>query len=77
MATIIEGAEWSLTNEAAKVMEKAGFIKECKADEEHQNMLELDKPIYHIHPQAPDWFGYTTIPGSIILANKEVEKGVS
>lgn len=74
MATIINGDRWTLTNDAAELMARENFIKECKADEEHQDLLEMDKPVYHIHPQAPDWFGYTTIVGSINMAEKEVQR---
>jgi hypothetical protein len=74
MATIIELGLWTVTKEAAELMAEEGFIKECKADHEHQDLLAIDKPIYHVSPEAPDWFGYTTIAGSIRLANEEVER---
>jgi hypothetical protein len=70
MATIIEGARWTLTNSAAERMVEKGLITKC--DNDHIDVIEADLPIYHRYLKAPDWFGFTTVHGAIITAEKEV-----
>ena len=50
MAPIIEGALWTLTDPAAKLMEIEGLIKKC--DAEHTVLL-VDRPIYHLKNNRP------------------------
>lgn len=71
MASIIENAIFTVTEEVAEHMVKTGLIVKCTSD--HINVLDVDKPVYHISSEAPDWFGYTSIPGAIYSAIKAVE----
>jgi hypothetical protein len=70
MATIIQGAVWTLTENAANLMESKGLIVRCEAE---HGLLEVDKPVFHKHIKAPDWFGFSTVSGAINDAEKEVE----
>lgn len=72
MATIIEfNALWTLTDAAAEVMAERNLINKC--EETHDAILKADLPIYHLHRQAPEWFGFSTITGAINDAEKAIE----
>lgn len=74
MAVIIEGAYWTLTEETAKAMEKTGLIVKCDGrHERHGDLVEADKPVYHLSPKAPDWFGFSTIGGTIVEFENNIE----
>lgn len=70
MATIIEGALWTVTEEVAEHMVDIGLLQKCQNN--HTGMLDHDKPIYHISCNAPQWFGFATIDGTI----RQVEKNL-
>lgn len=71
MATILEDAAWTLTDAAAERMVENGLIIECPLH--HTMILESDKPIYHIAPCAPRWFGAGSIRVAITAAESHVE----
>ena len=75
MATIMEGARWTLTDAAAERMVANGLIQECYG--EHLGVLEVDKPIYHRACNAPDWFGFATIPHAIMSAELHAEEATN
>ncbi len=84
MATIIEGAIWTLTEAAAERMVENGLITRCDGehvvkhlvDDNLEDLLEVDKPIYHRARNAPDWFGFATISGAIRSAEEHVDAGM-
>lgn len=69
MATIIEGALWTLTEYAAESMVEKGILVRCGAN--HRDVLEVDKPIYHLSIDAPDDVGQSNLHVHIIEAEKE------
>ena len=71
MATIMEGALWTLTEAAAERMVENGLIVQCD-EEDHPHTLDVDKPIYHIAEDAPGWFGMGTLNQAIISAEAHV-----
>lgn len=75
MATILEGALWTLTEAAAQRMVENGLLVECSNEHfcEPMDGVEADRPFYHIAPRAPDWFGFSTIPLAIAQAQAHVE----
>lgn len=68
MASILEGAIWTVTEEVADHMVETGLLVKCEAN--HIGIEEYDKPVYHISPDAPSWFGFSTIAGAINSATK-------
>lgn len=71
MATIIEGAMWTLTEEAAEHLVEKGILKKCIVH--HVDILETDKPIYHINPNAAREINMETIHDYIVDAQKYVK----
>lgn len=71
MATILEGALWTLTEAAAERMAANGLIRKCDCD--HLTTVPADQPIYHRAFDAPSWFGFATIAGAIRAAEAHVE----
>lgn len=69
MATIVEGAWWTLTNAAAEVLVGKGLIVECK--EEHVDAG--DGPIYHLSSLSKE-VGFTNIDSYISEAESEVNE---
>lgn len=72
MATIIQIGRWTTTEEVADHMVEIGLLKKC--ENEHIDVTEEDLPIYHISPEAPDWFGYSTMEGAIRTSAHNLEK---
>lgn len=73
MATIAEyGALWTLTDEAAQVMVEKDILFECPHSADH-NIIEADKPVYHIREDKPDWIGVSTLPIAMAEAQSDVE----
>lgn len=73
MATLVEGALWTLTEGAAMVMVEKGLITPCDAD---HDLLDVDQPIFHFASKTPDWFGFSTVYGAIKDAEREADKPV-
>lgn len=77
MATILEGALWTLTEAAAERMVENGILVRC--EDEHScaptDGLEVDKPYYHISQEtSASWVGMSTLPAAIAAAEKHVEE---
>lgn len=48
MATILESkAHWTVTPEAAKILEADGTIFECDP-QKHEDLLSFERPVYHV-----------------------------
>lgn len=78
MATIIEGALWTLTEEAAQRMVENGLIALCtRKHTNYPDLGEADLPIYHRACDAPDWFGIATLPGAIQSAETHANAGAT
>ena len=71
MATIIEGALWTLTEKAANALVEEGILTKC--DNEHSFILDVDKPIYHYSINKPDYVGSSNLHSYIIEAEKKVD----
>lgn len=69
MATIIEGALWTLTEEAAMLMVDRGYLKACDSD---HDLIEEDQPIFHMANDHPDWLSLVTLPAAIADAERAV-----
>lgn len=72
MATIVHDAVWTLTDEAAARMAENNLIEVCKHN--HIRFEDFDHPIYHIHPHAPSWFGFSTMDQAIRSAEQHAEE---
>lgn len=68
MATIIEDALWTVTEEVAEHMVETGLLVKCERT--HQGVRDFDLPIYHIACDAPNWFGFGTLAQAISAAEK-------
>lgn len=74
MATILEGALWTLTEAAAERMVENGLLVPCKSIHINDHHAEdFDAPIYHIAIDAPPWFGVHSLPDAIKSAEAHVE----
>lgn len=72
MATIIEGALWTLTDKAAEKMAEDELIYRC--DSNH-NVVDADLPIYHVTDKGEArGVGLSTMGGYIKRAEREVEE---
>jgi hypothetical protein len=72
VATIIEGAFFTMTEEAAEVLVADGIIFICGA--EHIDTLEVDKPVYHLARGCPSEVGFTNLHTYIKEAERRAEK---
>lgn len=78
MATILEGALWTLTEAAAERMVQNGLLVKCLRPQEHactpHDATEADKPFYHISLETQaSWLGMSTLPKAIEAAEAAVE----
>lgn len=71
MATIMEGAQWTLTEAAAERMVENGLLTKCTGDHTEQVIAD-DLPIYHRACDAPSWFGFSTMHQAIRAAEAHV-----
>lgn len=71
MATIIDTCLWTVTEDVANHMVDTGLLQLCQ--HEHILVMAVDKPIYHISPDAPGWFGFSTMHGAILGAERAVD----
>lgn len=53
MATIIDGGHWTCTEGAAELLVTRGLLYKC--DKEHEGLLSIDYPIYHVSNRSPFW----------------------
>lgn len=72
MATLLEGAMWTLSEAAAERMVENGLIAACQGN--HSGLVPVDRPIYHRACDAPNWFGFATIAGAIRSAEEHVKE---
>ena len=71
MATIMEGALWTLTEAAAERMVENGLLTKCTG-KHTEEVSEADLPIYHRACDAPSWFGFANIDQAIRSAEEHV-----
>lgn len=71
MATIMEDALWTLTEAAAERMVENGLLTKCEGKHTAE-VLEVDRPIYHVACDAPNWFGFSTMDQAIRSAEAHV-----
>jgi len=74
MATIMEGALWTLTEAAAERMVENGLLTKCQG-KHTEEVLEADLPIYHRACDAPNWFGFGNMDQAIRAAEAHVISG--
>lgn len=70
MATIIEGALWTLTDEAAQILVEQDIIKACDAD---HDLLDVDQPIYHLANGLDPKAYFCLLDGFILAAEKKAD----
>lgn len=73
MATILEGAAWTVTEEVADHMVENGLLVKCEKRHADQDLLITEMPVYHIACDAPRWFGFSTLGTAIESAMRTVE----
>jgi len=73
MATIIEGALWTLTEAAAKHLVEEGIIYRCEHEHTDDVLLKADEQIYHLRHDLSSEVGYSNLHIYISDAEKAVE----
>lgn len=73
MATIVDfGYCWTLTDEAAQELVKNKVVYSCTSS--HVDLLEIDKPIYHVSHDVRHGLNISAMDSHIKNAHNKTEK---